>query len=113
MRSYKEIIITYAFICFMLSVAMITPVVIIIIINLIITKLSKLFLLSFNSINIYVGVNTELTFEESTSTVRPDKLYAWIKHSHPWIQERIDNIDESIRIGNKKRGEDVDQIVSA
>ena len=45
-------------------------------------------------------------FKESTAMVRPDIIYAWLKHSHPTIHERIENID-SYLVGNHRYDEDV------
>lgn len=41
-------------------------------------------------------------FKDSTATIRPDKVYAWLKHSHPNIYERIDNIEYELRKIRKK-----------
>lgn len=42
-------------------------------------------------------------FKESTFTVKPDFLYAWVKDSHPSLHERIENINLSV---NKFEGRD-------
>lgn len=34
--------------------------------------------------------------------MRPDFLYAWIKHSHPSIYERIENIESKSEKSKKK-----------
>ena len=45
-------------------------------------------------------------FRESTAMVKPDIVYAWLKHSHPTIHERIENIDSHL-IGTHRFDEDV------